>query len=189
MIRVLPTQAADQELEARGNSAGMNAAVVIRLARDVTVPGLNTKRRLAFATVIGTRNLGWRAKPEENLVAGKHVSSGGLWGSGVRLYTFSGLASFLRPAWKRQVTVNYYGGAGGATYLGWNWLNTTGDPGWTVVGANDFNGDGVPDLVWQNDTTAQVTVNYYVGAAGATLTSWSWLAESGYPGWTAVVPR
>ena len=89
----------------------------------------------------------------------------------------------------RQVTVNYYGGTGGATYQGWNWLNSTGDPGWTVVGANDFNGDGVPDLVWQNDTTAQVTVNYYGGSKGATLIGWNWLATPGYPGWTAVVPR
>jgi hypothetical protein len=89
----------------------------------------------------------------------------------------------------RQVTVNYYGGAGGATYLGWNWLNSTGDLGWTVVGANDFNGDGVPDLVWQNDTTAQVTVNYYGGTGGATYEGWNWLAATGYPGWTAVVPR
>jgi hypothetical protein len=89
----------------------------------------------------------------------------------------------------RQVTVNYYGGAGGATYQGWNWLNSAGDPGWTVVGAADFNGDGVPDLVWQNDATAQVTVNYYGGVGGATLTGWNWLAEVGYPGWTAVVPR
>jgi hypothetical protein len=89
----------------------------------------------------------------------------------------------------RQVTVHYYGGTGGATYQGWNWLNSTGDPGWTVVGANDFNGDGVPDLVWQNDTTGQVTVNYYGGTQGATLIGWNWLANPGYPGWTAVVPR
>ena len=89
----------------------------------------------------------------------------------------------------RQITVHYYGGTGGATYQGWNWLNSTGDPGWTVVGANDFNGDGVPDLVWQNDTTAQVTVNYYGGSKGATLIGWNWLAAPGYPGWTAVVPR
>jgi hypothetical protein len=89
----------------------------------------------------------------------------------------------------RQVTVNYYGGAGGATYQGWNWLNSAGDPGWTVVGASDFNGDGVPDLVWQNDATAQVTVNYYGGTGGASYLGWNWLAAGGYPGWKAVVPR
>jgi hypothetical protein len=82
--------------------------------------------------------------------------------------------------------VNYYSGT---TYTGWNWLNSTGDPGWTVVGVADFNGSGVPDLVWQNDTTAQVTVNYYGGTKGATYQGWNWLSASGYPGWTAVVPR
>jgi hypothetical protein len=89
----------------------------------------------------------------------------------------------------RQVSVNYYGGAGGATYQGWNWLNAAGVPGWTVVGASDFNGDGVPDLVWQNNATAQVTVNYYGGTGGATYIGWNWLSETGYPGWTALVPR
>ena len=89
----------------------------------------------------------------------------------------------------RQVTVNYYGGVGGATYQGWNWLNEAGVPGWTVVGAADFNGDGVPDLVWQNNATAQVTVNYYGGSGGATYTGWNWLEPAGFPGWTAVVPR
>jgi hypothetical protein len=32
-----------------------------------------------------------------------------------------------------QATVNYFGGAGGAVYQGWNWLNSTGNPGWTVI--------------------------------------------------------
>jgi hypothetical protein len=86
----------------------------------------------------------------------------------------------------RQVTVNYYGGTGGATLIGWNWLNAAGDPGWTVVAAADMNGDGVPDLIWQNDATCQVTVNYYGGAGGATLTGWNWLNAAGDPGWTVV---
>jgi len=86
----------------------------------------------------------------------------------------------------RQVTVNYYGGAGGATMTGWAWLNSTGNPGWTVVAVADVNGDGVPDLIWQNDTTRQVTVNYYGGAGGATMTGWAWLNSTGNPGWTVV---
>jgi hypothetical protein len=32
-----------------------------------------------------------------------------------------------------QVVVHYYGGAGGAVYQGWNWMNSAGAPGWTVV--------------------------------------------------------
>lgn len=86
----------------------------------------------------------------------------------------------------RQVTVNYYGGAGGATLTGWNWLNAAGDPGWTVVAAADLNGDGVPDLIWQNDATRQVTVNYYGGTGGATMIGWNWLNAAGVPGWTVV---
>jgi len=84
----------------------------------------------------------------------------------------------------RQVTVNYYGGAQGCTYSGWNWLNAAGVPGWTVAGAADFNGDGVPDLIWQNDATAQVTVNYYGGVGGAVYQGWNWLNQAGVPGWT-----
>jgi chorismate synthase len=86
----------------------------------------------------------------------------------------------------RQVTVNYYGGAGGATMTGWAWLNSAGNHGWTVVAAADMNGDGVPDLIWQNDTTRQVTVNYYGGTGGATMTGWAWLNSGGNPGWTVV---
>jgi len=68
--------------------------------------------------------------------------------------------------------------------LGWNWLNETGNPGWTVVAVADMNNDGVPDLIWQNNMTNQVTVNYYGGAGGATLTGWNWLNSAGEPaGW------
>ncbi len=73
----------------------------------------------------------------------------------------------------RQVTVHYYGGTGGAVYEGWNWLQKTGIPGWHVVGAADFNRDGVPDLVWQNDTTGQVILHYYGGPGGAVYENWA----------------
>jgi hypothetical protein len=88
----------------------------------------------------------------------------------------------------RQVTVNYFGGAQGNVLQGWNWLNSTGAPGWHVAGAVDLNGDGKPDLVWQNDTTRQVTVNYFGGAQGTTLLGWNWLNASPAPGWRALVP-
>lgn len=79
----------------------------------------------------------------------------------------------------RQVTVHYYAGTGGTTDIGWNWLYPgTGAAGWHVVAAADFNGDGKPDLVWQNDSTRQVTVHYYGGSGGAVDMGWNWL----YPG-------
>lgn len=88
----------------------------------------------------------------------------------------------------RQVTVWYLTrGSGGKTIrLGWNYLSATGVPGWTVVGANDFNGDGVPDLVWQNDATHQATVWYYGGAQGNTSVGWSYLERNGFADWQVV---
>ena len=81
----------------------------------------------------------------------------------------------------RQVAVHYYGGSSGNQFLGWAWLNAPGATGWRVVGAADFDGNGTPDLVWQNDSTRQVTVHYY---AGAILTNWSWLNASSITGWS-----
>lgn len=86
----------------------------------------------------------------------------------------------------RQVTVNYYGGNGGATLQGWNWLNMADAPGWHVAAVADFNRDGVPDLVWVNDSSRQVTVHYYGGSGGVVLQSWNWLDETGEPGWSVV---
>jgi len=75
-----------------------------------------------------------------------------------------------------QVNVNYYGGSGGATFIGWAELNTgAGTAGWSVVGAADWNADGVPDLVWQNNSTLQVNVNYYGGGGGAKFEGWNCL--------------
>jgi hypothetical protein len=85
----------------------------------------------------------------------------------------------------RQVTVHYYGGAGGDEDQGWNWLNTGVNAGWRVVAATDFNGDGVPDLIWQYEPTGQVTVNYYGGSGGAVYQGWAWLYDSA-PGWSVV---
>jgi hypothetical protein len=86
-----------------------------------------------------------------------------------------------------QVTVQYYGGPGGATNTGWNWLNEAGAPGWTVVAVADMNNDGVPDLIWQNNTTNQVTVHHYGGAGGAVDQGWNWLNSAGAPaGWRVV---
>ena len=58
----------------------------------------------------------------------------------------------------RQVAVWYMGGAQGNTYQSWAWLSGGGLPGWTLVSAADLNGDGHPDLIWQNDTTRQVAI-------------------------------
>ena len=86
-----------------------------------------------------------------------------------------------------QIVVSYYGGSNGNTYLGWNWLYATSVPGWHLRAVADFNGDGQPDLVWQNDTTRQVVVDYYNGLGGAAMVSWAWLyTGTGGVGWHVV---
>lgn len=76
-----------------------------------------------------------------------------------------------------QVHVNYYGGSGGASFIGWACLscgiNTT---NWQVKAAADFDGNGVPDLVYQNTQTSQVNVDYYAGSGGATFIGWACLS-------------
>ena len=42
---------------------------------------------------------------------------------------------------------------------------------WTVVAAADFNGDGIPDLVWQDPSTGTVQIWFMTGANGTTILS------------------
>jgi hypothetical protein len=88
-----------------------------------------------------------------------------------------------------QVNVNYYGGTGGSTLIGFAVLNSGAQAaGWSVVGTNDFDGNGVPDLVWRNDTTGVVNVNYYGGPRGAVYKGWNVLNSTPNPGWSVIVP-
>jgi hypothetical protein len=80
----------------------------------------------------------------------------------------------------RQVTVHYFESG---SFVGWDWLNASGIPGWQVRGAADFDGNGTPDLVWQNDTTRQATVHYF---QGPTFIGWNWLNAGMNPGWWIV---
>lgn len=43
--------------------------------------------------------------------------------------------------------------------------------GWSVVGISDFNGDGIPDYVFQNRLNGAVSVWYITGTQGATFSS------------------
>ncbi len=76
--------------------------------------------------------------------------------------------------------------SGGATYQGWAYLNAAGVPGWTVAGAMALHTDGQPDLIWQNETTQQVTVNYYGGTGGTVYQGWAWMNSLGFAGWQAL---
>lgn len=89
----------------------------------------------------------------------------------------------------RTVTVHFYGGSKGAAVQGWSYLNAAGTRGWTVAGANDFDGNGTPDLVLVNDATRQATVHLYAGNRTPLVLRWGFLNEAGLPGWTVVVPH
>ena len=89
----------------------------------------------------------------------------------------------------RQVAVWYMGGAEGNTYQSWAWLAPGHMLGWTLICAADLNGDGHPDLIWQNDTTGQVAVWYMSGSGGNTYQSWAWLAPGDMTGWTLAAVR
>ena len=86
----------------------------------------------------------------------------------------------------RQASVWYMGGSGGSALQSWNWISSAGVPGWHVAATADFNRDGVPDLVWQNDAMRQVSVWYMGGSGGATMQSWSWISSAGVQGWRVV---
>jgi hypothetical protein len=61
----------------------------------------------------------------------------------------------------------YLGGAQGVSLLGAADL-TEANP-WHIVGIGDFNGDGHPDVVWQDPVSGAVQVWYMGGAGGNTL--------------------
>ena len=76
-----------------------------------------------------------------------------------------------------QVNVDYYGGSAGVSLIGWACMSCTFNPSqWQVVGVGDFDGNGVPDLVFQNTQTHQVNVDYYGGPGGATWIGWACLS-------------
>ena len=81
------------------------------------------------------------------------------------------------------VGVWYMAGADGSTVA--SMRNLSGPvPGWRLVGIADLNGDGVPDLIWQQDGTNLVGV-WYMGDAGGTVLGMKNLSGA-VPGWRVV---
>jgi hypothetical protein len=86
----------------------------------------------------------------------------------------------------RAVGTWYMGGPDGTTVLGVAYQAGDNYPDWHVVSVHDMNGDGVPDLVWQNDTTRQVGTWFMSGPLATTVIGVAYQAPGSYPGWTLV---
>ena len=67
-----------------------------------------------------------------------------------------------------QVSVWYLGGPAGTNLIASPVIGTA-FAGWRVVTADDFDGDDVPDIVLQNDTSNAVSFWYMTGPTGSTL--------------------
>jgi hypothetical protein len=83
----------------------------------------------------------------------------------------------------QQVTVWYMGGPGGNTMTSFAWVAMSGTAGWRLASVADINRDGVLDILWQHNSTAQLIVWYMGGAGGAAMTGWNWISSGGVPGW------
>ncbi len=70
------------------------------------------------------------------------------------------------------------GGAGN-----WGFLFPSMAAGWRIVGAPDISGDGVPDILWQNDQTGQVAVSTM---RGLVQVDWTILFTGVSAGWEVV---
>jgi hypothetical protein len=76
-----------------------------------------------------------------------------------------------------QAVVWYLGGPQGGWFESFGTLSTS-TVGWTLAAAADMNGDGVPDLIWQNNDNGGVLVWYMGGYEGAAFQSWATLSAS-----------
>src|SRR5207244_208530 len=118
--------------------------------------------------------LGWAALNASPIPGSKVVATGDFNGDGQPDLVWQNNA--------RQLTVWYMGGAQGDVFQASSWLSSSGVVGWSVVGTADFNEDGKPDIVWQNDSTREITVWYMGGPQGDALQGWNWLASTGVAG-------
>jgi hypothetical protein len=78
-----------------------------------------------------------------------------------------------------KVSVWFLGGAKGNEFQGWAWLSELVLPSWKVVALADLDGNGKLDLIWQHETTWQVSYWLMSGALGNMIISTGWIVENG----------
>ena len=186
-----PTTAGAQQ---SASSAGYNAFVTRIQSPPATLPGDYDGN--------GKVDLIWTADATRQSVVWFMTGGGGntqfnfafLNQTGLSGWTLAGASDFNGDGcsdlvWMnditRQVVVWYMSGNNCLIQQGWAWLNQNPIPGWTVVGVADFNHDGIPDLLWENEASRQVVV-WYTTNTGPGGSSWAWVTQSGVPAWSLV---
>jgi hypothetical protein len=89
----------------------------------------------------------------------------------------------------RSVGTWYMSGPRGTNLLEIQYQQPNSYPGWTIVGVADYDGNGVQDLIWQNDSTRVLGIWYMGGAKAMTKLSENMQLAAPEPGWRAVMPR
>src|SRR5262249_50707890 len=82
-----------------------------------------------------------------------------------------GHPDFIWQQDETNVRVLWYIGTDGSTEFVSNKYLSGSQSGWRIVAVGDLNGDGHPDLIWQQDETNVPGVWYLGGADGSTLLS------------------
>jgi hypothetical protein len=124
----------------------------------------------------GTQEQSWAWLNNSNSIIGWHIAA-------IADFNRDGVPDII---WQndttRQAIIWYMGGTGGSVLQTWAQI-TSSAAGWSIRGAADFNGDGIPDVIWVNDTTRQATVWYMTGANGSQYAGFAWISQSGVAGW------
>lgn len=91
------------------------------------------------------------------------------------LHLFAQSELFIQDQ-SRQAAVWTLGGAGGNDIQGFTWVyNGNAATGWTFRASVDLDGNGTPDIIWQNDSTGQVAVWYMTDALGTVFGHFDWI--------------
>lgn len=73
----------------------------------------------------------------------------------------------LDPGPNQGHTIWYSDASGGSSITGPSSYFSVADPGWHVAGADDFNGDGIDDLLWRHENG---TLSNWLGSPSGTFT-------------------